>query len=338
VVLGLISVFLFAQADPAAKPMSFQEYHRSLKGDFALGEGVALIGPQAEDCVKFEPTGLRLVLPQGWKGERSNTGINFRVLMKGDFEITVHFEILHEPKPAEAGKVQTRFTLGARLDRPGLHVVTISRRVQMVGGTQWLVWMSQRDDPAEKRRTQGKGFRSAAKTGRLRLARTGSTISYLASDGLQGDFTLLEQYPFGADDVNELHLAGSTGSPQASLDVRLTDLHLRAESLPNQALAPDPAEVEPERNYLFVVSLLLGAVGTLFVLALGVWLLTRHRPRGSTAALPVRRLTFTCPGCGKSITAREELAGKKGKCRHCGQAVLIPSGESESRPLREETS
>jgi hypothetical protein len=44
-----------------------------------------------------------------------------------------------------------------------------------------------------------------------------------------------------------------------------------------------------------------------------------------------------CSGCGKHLKARGDLAGKRVKCPHCGQAVLVPAIKAagpESRPGR----
>jgi hypothetical protein len=72
-------------------------------------------------------------------------------------------------------------------------------------------------------------------------------------------------------------------------------------------------------------------------LTLGVWLYLRqsrrpaeapagapvagHQPQPRRAAPPAR---FPCPGCGKDLKARADLAGKKVKCPQCGQAVTVP--------------
>ena len=39
-------------------------------------------------------------------------------------------------------------------------------------------------------------------------------------------------------------------------------------------------------------------------------------------------VTFACPGCGKSIKVRDELAGKKGKCPGCGAILTVPEDEA----------
>jgi len=39
-------------------------------------------------------------------------------------------------------------------------------------------------------------------------------------------------------------------------------------------------------------------------------------------------IEFSCPHCGNRIKAQDAAAGKRGKCRHCGQTVEVPSLES----------
>jgi len=36
-------------------------------------------------------------------------------------------------------------------------------------------------------------------------------------------------------------------------------------------------------------------------------------------------IAFPCPGCGKGLKVKDELAGKKGKCPHCQQPVTVPA-------------
>jgi len=107
--------------EEAVKKESWQEYYQSLKGEPENRKGFKLEGPDAGACVHFEPAGLRITLPLGYARERSNTGVRCRLPVKGDFEITVNYEILQEPEPAAAEKGQTRLTLGVGLDRPGVN-------------------------------------------------------------------------------------------------------------------------------------------------------------------------------------------------------------------------
>jgi len=62
--------------------------------------------------------------------------------------------------------------------------------------------------------------------------REGGDICYYVAEGSAADFTFLTRYPFGTEDLKDFHVAGSTGGAGASLDVRVTDLRIRAESVP----------------------------------------------------------------------------------------------------------
>jgi hypothetical protein len=312
-----------------------QEYYHQFKGSPGPDAGLELYGPDAAHCVRFEPDGLRITVIPSDTGERG-TGVKTTFGVKGDFGITTSFVILREPEPEEAGKQQTRFTLTAFLDRPSFDMATISRKVQTAGGTQFMGWVSLRDEETGKMRSNGKGRRTVAKAGRLRLVRTGSTIAYYAAEGFDGDFVRFLEYPFAADDLQDVRVAGVTGNPQVPIDVRVTDLRIRAESFPNLAAA---SPVVLKGNLWLRVAGLLGLLLLLVLLGLVTWLRRRRRLAGLTPELgqganrgaqpgaSAPFVSLACPGCGKYLKVKAELAGKKGKCPHCGQAVAIPGTE-----------
>ena len=35
-------------------------------------------------------------------------------------------------------------------------------------------------------------------------------------------------------------------------------------------------------------------------------------------------ITFACGNCGKAFTVDDNFAGKKGKCKQCGQVIVVP--------------
>src|SRR5688572_3210013 len=74
-----------------------EEYYQSFKGNPDKSEGWQRIGPEGEQCVKFEVQGLRITLPAGHEGKREDTGVVRGFAVKGDFEITLGYEILQEP-------------------------------------------------------------------------------------------------------------------------------------------------------------------------------------------------------------------------------------------------
>lgn len=46
-------------------------------------------------------------------------------------------------------------------------------------------------------------------------------------------------------------------------------------------------------------------------------------------------IRFKCPHCGKTSTAKDEGAGKTGKCPGCGRAVRVPKAEPSPAPSSE---
>jgi hypothetical protein len=276
VVFSLSPCHLSADDAPVPK----QEYYRPFKGHPDNVPGWEPIGPDSERCVHFEAGGLHLALPQGHGGVRPSTGVSAAITVKGDFEITMSFEIVKEPEQAEAGtgNTGTRLSLGITKDTPKLNQATISRAMGPQSGRVFVMWTSLWTDGADKATPLGAVFATEAKTGRLRLVRSGSDLSYYASEGADGDFNLLKVFPFGKEDLREVRIIGSTGGGQALLDALVADLRIRADAIPNMPTVPAPGTSPPKtaaKGWLAAGLL----VGLLFVLsiALGVWFIRRQR-------------------------------------------------------------
>jgi hypothetical protein len=194
------------------------------------------------------------------------------------------FEILQEPEPEDAGKPETRVCVEIVMDRPNpdRNMAYISRRMA-AKGSQFTAWQVVTDETADSReKSNWHGSNTAAKTGRLRLTRTGSVLSYLAAEGLDGDFRLLQQFPFGKENLRTIRLVAAPGGPKAAFDVRITDLRIRAESIPSLAQGTPPpaapaARARPKRGMWAGMLLGLGIAGVLLVPL--VWLSLRQRRR-----------------------------------------------------------
>jgi hypothetical protein len=139
----------------------------------------------------------------------------------------------------------------------------------------WRGWTN----AAGKLQTQSQVVPTTAQIGRLRLVRTGTLLSYFASEGLDQEFIPLQQYEVGDENVKEIRLAGTTGGLQAALEARVANLRLRTGSVP----ALLPANASPGFRPRWIVLAL--AVGLLLAFALGIAMaLRRHRRRGRNAA------------------------------------------------------
>ena len=319
-------------ADP--QPKLLKEYYHSFKADADLGRDYEFDGPDADECVRFEPAGLRLNLPAGHPGKRIGTGLVSHFGVKGDFEITLSFEMLQEPAPADAGN-GTGLYLGVETDTPELNRAMVTRGAWP--DKRFYTWFDlSGEDPGDPRRTELKTFPARGTTGRLRLVRTGSLLSHYAAEGDSQDFTLLRQLPFRVEDLKGVRVGGQTGGANAALEARVTDLRIRAGALPG--LIDDAADTRTAAEEGGMALALAVTLATTVLAALGMWLYLRPRrrpetpPAGDTAPdehprpeAAAAAFTIRCSTCGKKLKARAELAGKRVKCPQCGQAVLVPS-------------
>jgi len=260
---------------------------------------------------------VRITLPAGFPGERPQTGLSVPVSLKGDFTITVSFEILQEPEGAAAGKRGTKATLGALLDTPELHLARLARRSNVEEGTQFSTWTK------SGKKGPFAAFATTAKSGRLRLVRTGAAIFYYVAEGDAAQFNLLNERPFSGADVKEIQIAGSTGGPEAALDARFRDLRVGADVVPKDSRSR-PTWGRLELLGFGIVIVLAAALAT------GSWMYVRRRRRHAPAPEAAREhgapeaeqtTLIRCTGCGKQLRTRTELAGKQLQCPHCGAIV-----------------
>ena len=89
---------------------------------------------------------MHIIRPLGNPGTGTGSGLTGKIAVRGDFEITVRFEILQEPLPADAGLPQTRVSLEAVLAKPNpeRNAASISRRAAM------RAWCSTTPRPAAR--------------------------------------------------------------------------------------------------------------------------------------------------------------------------------------------
>ncbi len=279
-------------------------------------------------------------MPPGLPLDRYGAGLAAYLPVQGDFEITVNFEILREPMPQETGE-ETRLCLEIVLDSSaGNARAYVGRRVAR-DGTHFSCWQRVSDAKAPSGQAEKYNPKqpTRAKTGRLRLQRSGVMLTYLASEGLDGEFIQLGHWQFSKADLHEIRLVASPGGgPNAAYDIRYTDLRLRAESVPNAPGAPTAAP--PSRGKFWLPVALFG-VGIL--LLVGVWLLWGRRsftePEAELASVQdepgQEAVAFPCSECGKSLKARAELTGKKIRCPGCGKVVrALDSETDQTNPAR----
>jgi hypothetical protein len=307
-------------------PAEFRQDFRSIDMDSPVLRPIGLAG-QRDD------KGVRITLPAG-QGVQPHSGYMTGFAVHGDFEATTSFEILHADKPDTGYGVGV--SLYAAIDPTAGDAVSLARRL-LPDGMQ--VFVSDRLKPVNGRLTHSVKTRPAtAAAGKLRLQRVGPVLRFLVADGAEGEFILVDEVEFGTADVRPVQVGGNAGKSQAGLDARLLDFSVRAEDLPGLADAALATDGPAGKGWLAAAAI----IGLLIALGLlGGWLLARQRRRAGKAPAPDAEagpgvaappICFACPGCGHGLKVKAELAGKKGKCPQCGQAVLVPGPAGSGQP------
>ncbi len=275
--VGTLLSLLFASAAIAQDKKYPQEYFQSFKGKPDDRAGFKLRGwAGAADRLVYEPEGLRIAFPLDYPGNRAlGLGWDFPFKVKGDFEFTIRFEILKEPEPALVKGMGTRLSLGVNLETSETHEAAVSHKMYGKDGIFFTTYLN---TPTVKNAIQK--FPAKGKAGRLRLVRTGSTIACLAAEGDGNEFTLLKEAPFNQADVRSLFFSTATDGPKAELEVRITDLRIRADSVPNGPTAP-VMTARGTSLWLLVLFLLTVVIGGLAVL----WYAVRRKRESAKSAV-----------------------------------------------------
>ena len=180
--------------------------------------------------LKPEPEGLRITVPVNeWRSPRAGVGPNVKVL--GNFEITVSFELLQtgdQPKGGGAGPVlQVLKDVNASFPKKA----EITRAVHPKHGNVFVANLGpalEGGPPAAPR-----FFPSDINSGKLRLVRTGSRLSWQISAGQTEFFGEIRQEEFGGEELNVRLFAdpGREKTGTGSVVLRFLDLRIRADAL-----------------------------------------------------------------------------------------------------------
>ncbi len=222
-------------------------------------------------ALRVEPRGLRLTLPEG-SSNKLPVGLFARCGVHGDFEITLAYDILRIGKPTagSCAGVSVYITMVSSTQE----AATLVRGVRPSGEQVYLCHRA--STPAgSKREHHGKTLLTEAQSGRLRLVRTETMLSYQAADEGSNDFHELYQTELGSADLDGVRFAADNSGSPAAVEVRLRWVSIRAENLGAASPLPKP----PVRWPLWVA-----AAATILLLAAGgYWLWSRAGRTGQPA-------------------------------------------------------
>ncbi len=206
--------------------LSFRNSHYDYQSIRVEGSGVQI------SLVKPTINGLRVHVPPKTNG--SGVGLCTKFGIRGDFELSVSYEILDAPKPSEGPGIGPEVSLQSS-ERWDEHI-SLSRRVAAKTGDATF---SSGISRSGNLKTSGDvaSVKSSSKVGRLYIARSSSTVYLYAAEG-NGGFQKVTQTDFGTGNVMFVRLSTLYEGENRGLDVLWKDLTIRAESLPRNPGQP----------------------------------------------------------------------------------------------------
>ncbi len=230
-------------------------------------------GPDAARAIRAEPAGLRITLTPD-HGRKPAVGLAARAGVRGDFEITLAFDVLKVDKPT--GGTGAGVSLWVTMVSPTKEAATIARLVKPTGEAVFVAHRAT-TPVGGQRRHGGTHAATEATSGKLRLVRTGPTLTYLVAEGDGGAFRELYQTELGTADLDMVRFAADNGGSPTAVDVRLKGVTIRADEF--GAARPVPKPVRWPGWVAAGLAALLLAAG-------GYWLWSRRKSAGRPAAEP----------------------------------------------------
>jgi hypothetical protein len=234
--------------------------------------GFRYMGADPGNRIKREHEGLRLTLPAG-RATPGQIGVEADFIVKGDFEITVGYDIvaMEQPKPG----TRVGFVVILRTATPAKIGIDFYR---MVLGDGRDVYRGARIHTGDDGKSQAQSGEyhpvGGSKAGHLRITRRQAEAVVSAADEPANEFRELYRWDIGTDDVNQLQVLSRGLGGLSLVDVRLVDMRIRtteADGIASDAVAPSRA---PWRLAVVIAAALL--LAALFLLC-RLWIGSRKQ-------------------------------------------------------------
>jgi hypothetical protein len=240
------------------------EFYQDFRGGASIHPVLVRFGAGSAGMIQQEAEGLRLTLPANHKGGAA-VGVAPRFHLSGDFEITLGYEILSAGEPSDG--LGAGVKIWGKFGSEDFQAMTVAHVIRPKEGNGFVSILAH--EKGGKRVFKRKARATDVKKGRLRLARTGSELSFLVAEGEDETFEELQRVTVGTSDVASLRIPASAPNDPSELSIRLLDLRIRADDL--------PATGRKERaawGWVVVWVLVIGVIGA------GSFLLWRYQRGG----------------------------------------------------------
>lgn len=184
-------------------------------------------GSNHKKVVKSEGRGLRITIPADHVNAQP-VGLVANVGVRGDFEITMEYEIIKVDPPTKGSGAGVGIYI--TMVSETIDAATISRMARPNGDS--FVNAHRATTPVgEKRKHTSEGSPVSAPSGKLRLVRTGKMLSYQHAVGESSDFREIRQSELGTGDLEIIRFAADNGGSPSLVDVRIKSININANDL-----------------------------------------------------------------------------------------------------------
>jgi hypothetical protein len=197
-------------------------------------------GPNAAGSITFDSQGLRITLTEE-HGMRPAVGLALLTGLKGDFEITMEFELLQVNPPT--GGNGAGVSIYVTMVSYSKEAATIGRSVGKGGTQSFFSHRASTEADGKRKHYGGAPSRAESTTGRLRLTRTGETLSYRVAEGSSNVFLEIFETEIGLEDIDMVRFAADNGGSPTLVDVRIKEVSIHSE----EAGAPELLPPRPSR-------------------------------------------------------------------------------------------
>jgi hypothetical protein len=218
--------------------------------------------------VQTEPRGLRIALPTD-HGNKQPVGLVAATGAHGDFEITMEFDLLQVDKPTTGYGAGVSIYIATAA--PTKEAATIARVVRP-DGTQVLTFHRATTSSEGKRQHHTESLATEAQSGKLRLVRSGTTLSYQFARGESNAFHEVHEAELGEEDLEMIRFAADAGGSPTLVDVCIKAVSIKADDF-GSARSPLPSS--PWSFWW------LAGLAVLLTAAAGYWLWSRPPPADS---------------------------------------------------------
>jgi hypothetical protein len=261
--LASVLVVLATIGAAGAETPSGGEFYQDFRGSQSPRPPLEVCGPDADLASHPEDQGWRITVPAN-QAKITNVGVMLRDPVKGDFEMTAGYEILQAEEPT--GRSPAGFEFYLMTDTPTREAVGFSRWVNRDWGGEVYSCSRMTIGKNGKRLITHKHVLTQTQSGRLRVTRTGSEVTFWVEEGTEG-FHELGRQELGAEDLAFVRLSAYAPPGHGPVDIRLVDLRIRANSLPF-TIAESNLTIPTNTRRILVG--LLGLAALLFLLGCAV--------------------------------------------------------------------